>query len=368
MRIAERIAALLIDGQTCQAIGVDVKQYLGFALVLAFLWGCSPGTGVSEPVQKYGGFMQTKEDLLTGQVMAVSYSGYREGQHPDRGDGARPPSAGQVLEDLQILVDHGFSLIRVYDTGAHTQITLDLIERHNLPVKVLLGMWLRAEFSNHEGCPWLDEPIPDEVLAQNRIRNVDEIKRGIELAMRYENIVVAVNVGNEALVDWSDHMVPLERVIEYVRTVRQSVSQPVTVADNYLWWINEGAPLAAEIDFLGVHTYPVWESMSIDQGLAYTIRNIEGVSAALPDKPVLILEAGWATTASEFPNQASEANQARYYAELEEWARGSNVTVFFFEAFDEPWKGDPNNANGAEKHWGLFRVDRTPKLVVEQKR
>jgi exo-beta-1,3-glucanase (GH17 family) len=225
---------------------------------------------------------------------------------------------------------------------------------------------LRAEFSNHEGCPWLDEPIPDEVLAQNRILNAAEIEKGIELAKRHEDIVVAVNVGNEALVDWNDHMVPLEQVIEYVRAVKQSISQPVTVADNYLWWIKDGAPLAAEVDFLGVHTYPAWENKRIDEGLAYTIENIEGVHAALPEKPIVILEAGWATTASEFPDQASEANQARHYAELEEWARASNVTVFFFEAFDEPWKGDPNNPNGAEKHWGLFRVDRTPKLAMER--
>lgn len=54
------------------------------------------------------------------------------------------------------------------------------------------------------------------------------------------------------------------------------------------------------------------------------------------------------TTASEFPDQASEANQARHYADL------------------KPWKGDPNDANGAEKHWGLFKVDRTPKLFMEQ--
>jgi hypothetical protein len=39
--------------------------------------------------------------------------------------------------------------------------------------------------------------------------------------------------------------------------------------------------------------------------------------------------------------------------------------VFFFEAFDEPWKGDPNNPAGAEKHWGLFSVDRTPKKVMQ---
>ena len=335
-------------------------------MALAFMSGCSSDTDVSEPMQEKSGFMQKKEDLLIGEVMAISYSGYREGQHPDRGHGARPPSSEQVLEDLRILVDHGFGLIRVYDTGKHTQMTLEVIERHKLPIKVVLGMWLRAEFSNHEGCSWLDEPIPDEELARNRILNVAEIDRGIELARRYEEIVVAVNVGNEALVDWNDHMVPLERVIEYVRNVKGATSQPVTVADNYLWWINDGALLAAEVDFLGVHTYPAWESKSIDEGLAYTIENIEGVHAALPDKPIVILEAGWATTASEFPDQASEANQARHYTELEEWAQASNVTVFFFEAFDEPWKGDSNNADGAEKHWGLFRVDRTPKLVMEQ--
>ena len=328
--------------------------------------GCSPDSDVTISVAGESDFLQEKDDLLSGELMAISYSGYREGQHPDRGDGARPPSTEQVLEDLQILVDSGFGLIRVYDTGEHSRMTLEVIERHDLPIKVLLGMWLRAEFSNHEGCPWLDEPIPDELLEQNRIRNVAQIDRGIELARRYEDIVVAVNVGNEALVDWNDHMVPLEQVIEYVRKVKGAIAQPVTVAENYLWWINDGAPLAAEVDFLGVHTYPAWEAKSIDEGLAYTIENVEGVYAALPDKPIAILEAGWATTAEEFPVQASEANQARHYAELEEWARASNVTIFFFEAFDEPWKGDLNNANGAEKHWGLFRVDRTPKLVMQQ--
>ena len=85
---------------------------------------------------------------------------------------------------------------------------------------------------------------------------------------------------------------------------------------------------------------------------------------AFPDKPIAILEAGWATTASEFSAQANEANQVRYYDELKDWAAAANTTVFFFEAFDEPWKGDPDNAEGAEKHWGLFRVDRTPKAVL----
>ena len=77
-----------------------------------------------------------------------------------------------------------------------------------------------------------------------------------------------------------------------------------------------------------------------------------------------VLEAGWATTASEFGDRASEENQLRYYEELDDWATGAGMTVFFFEAFDEPWKGNPNNPDGAEKHWGLFFVDRTPKQVM----
>ncbi|HSG98255.1 MAG TPA: glycosyl hydrolase family 17 protein [Woeseiaceae bacterium] len=312
-----------------------------------------------------GGFVQAKDDLLICEVLAISYSGYREGQHPDRGDGARPPSDAQVLEDLQLLVDHGFGLIRVYDTGEHTRMTLELIERHNLPIKVLLGIWLRAEVSNHEGCPWLDEPIPDEELARNRQFNVAEIERGIELGRRFEEIVVAVNVGNEALVDWNDHMVPVEQVIKYVRTVKRALSRPVTVAENYAWWIKDGAPLAAEVDFLGVHTYPVWEHKTIDEGLAYTIQNIEDVGTALPDKPIVILEAGWPSTAREFPDQVNEANQARHIAELRDWATATNVTVFVFEAFDEPWKGHPDHADGAEKHWGLLNVDRQPKGALQ---
>ena len=322
--------------------------------------------GVGNAQDASPGFSQAPGALLEGEVMAVAYSGFREGQHPDRGAGAVNPSDGEILEDLQILVEHGFGLIRLYDSGENSVRTLELIREHDFPVKVLLGIWLRAEVSNHEHCPWLDEPIPDEQLAVNTLANVAEVARGIELAQTFSDIVTAVNVGNEALVIWNDHKVPLEQVIRYVRKVRAAIDQPVTVADNYEWWIEDGAPLAAEVDFLGIHTYPAWEEKTIDEALAYTIENMERVQAALPGKPMAILEAGWATTASEFGGRASEAAQQRYYNEINDWAMQTNTTVFFFEAFDEPWKGNPDNPLGAEKHWGLFFADRSPKLVMRQ--
>ncbi len=331
-----------------------IHALLAFALLAA---GCGNPTD-SEPDAATSGY------LLADTVMAVAYSGFREGQHPDRGDGAVNPSDAEILEDLEILVDHGFDLIRLYDTGENSETTLRLIHENDLPIKVLQGIWLRAEISNHEGCPWLDEPIPETELAANKLANAAEVQQGIDLARQYPDIVVAVNVGNEALVEWNDHMVPLEDVIDYVRQVKAAIEQPVTVADNYEWWIQDGAPLAAEVDFLGIHTYPAWEEKTIDEALAYTIENLDGVAAALPGKPIAVLEAGWATTASEFVDRASEENQVRYYEELRDWATDAGMTVFFFEAFDEPWKGNPDNPDGAEKHWGLFFVDRTPKQVM----
>lgn len=332
------------------------------ALLLAGLVGCNQDDAMHK--QEESSLHQSRDDLIAGEVMAIAYSGFREGQHPDRGMGAKNPSDEEILEDLKILVANDFGLIRLYDAGENSRATLRLIREHELPITVLQGIWLNAEFSNHEGCEWLHEPIPEDELAANVLVNQAEVARGIELANEYSSIVVAVNVANEALVSWNDHMVPVEQVINYVRQVKAQIEQPVTVADNYEWWIEDGAELAREVDFLGIHTYPAWEGKPIDEGLSYTIENLQRVRAALPDKPIAVLEAGWATTAEEFGERASEANQERYYNEINDWAITHNMTIFFFEAFDEPWKGDPARPLGAEKHWGIFNVDRSPKQVM----
>jgi exo-beta-1,3-glucanase (GH17 family) len=81
---------------------------------------------------------------------------------------------------------------------------------------------------------------------------------------------------------------------------------------------------------------------------------------------LLISEAGWASVASEFGERASEEKQLQYYNELMDWAEKMKITTFFFEAFDEDWKGNPDNPMGAEKHWGIYNINRTPKKVMQQ--
>jgi len=298
---------------------------------------------------------------------AVAYSGYRTGQHPDHGQGAKNPSDEQILEDLKILSHNfNFGLIRLYDSRENSRTVLRLIREHNLPLRVMLGIWLNAEISNHRECPWLDEPIPKEELEKNRVYNQEEVERGIELANEYPDIVIAVNVGNEALVSWTDHLVSLKSMLSYVKQVKNAVSQRVTVAENFDWWAKHGAPLAKELDFITVHSYAIWADRDIDEALAFTRSNIDDVRKALPQAQLAIGEVGWATTATEFGDRASEENQARYFREVTEWAAELGVTLFWFEAFDEDWKGDPNSPDGAEKHFGLFTVDRKPKLVMQE--
>ncbi|PJB59440.1 MAG: hypothetical protein CO098_03370 [Bacteroidetes bacterium CG_4_9_14_3_um_filter_41_19] len=48
-----------------------------------------------------------------------------------------------------------------------------------------------------------------------------------------------------------------------------------------------------------------------------------------------------------------------------DWAEQHNITTFWFEAFNEDWKGDPYDVMGAEKHWELFTVDRNTKPVAD---
>lgn len=334
--------------------------------ILALLTLAAAGCGGHESPETARGFevRPLPPDWLSGHARAVSYSGFRVGQHPDRGAGAVNPGTAEVQEDLEILVRDGFGLIRMYDSRENTRTTLELIRRHDLPIKVLLGVWLDAELSNHEGCPWLKEPIPAQTLAANAAANREEVLRGIALANEYRDIVAAVAVGNEALEDWSDHLVPVEQVIAYVRQVRAAVPQPVTVANSYSWWRDHGAALAAEVDFLGAHSYPLFEGQTIDTALAFLASGIAATRAALPKRPLMVLEAGWPTTSSEFPDQASEANQRRHYLDLREWAAATGTTVFFFEAFDEPWKGNADDPLTAEKHFGLYGVDRVPKAAM----
>jgi exo-beta-1,3-glucanase (GH17 family) len=271
---------------------------------------------------------------------AICYSGYREGQNPQK---YIYPSQKEITEDLKIL-EKNWRLIRVYGSDQHSSDILEVIRREDINISVMLGIWLDGE-------PGYEE------------RNNQQIITGIRLANTYKDIISAVNVGNEILASWSNHKVPEETVIQYVKRVQDSVSVPVTVADDFSYWRERGAKLAEVVDFVTMHTYPLWGKQDIDTGIPVTLEHYESVKNALPGKKIIIGEAGWATyTVGEqhAPRAGDEQKQKRYYNELMTWAKENNVIVFIFEAFDEPWKG-----TGTEGHWGLFSEGRQAKPVIQ---
>tara|TARA_R110002050_G_scaffold270050_1_gene412944 strand:+ start:2364 stop:3296 length:933 start_codon:yes stop_codon:yes gene_type:complete len=290
---------------------------------------------------------------------AICYSGFREGQQP----GGIVPSYDEIKEDLLILHNH-WKYLRLYDCDPHSEIVLEVIEKEKLNFKVMLGAYIVAEVNNY-GCPW-GGTYSEEQLEINKNNNVTQIKKLISLANKYPDIICCLSAGNEACVDWTDHYVPVESVINYVKMIKKGAKQPVTFCENYLPWLDKLKDLVEVVDFVSIHTYPVWEYKNLHEAMEYTKHNYYSVADRYPDKLVVITEAGWTTFSNGrgiCPSNVSEEHQQIYYNDLVDWCEENEILTFVFEAFDEPWKGS-DEALEPEKHWGLFKADRTPKLVM----
>jgi len=291
---------------------------------------------------------------------AICYSGFRDGQSPDAGVF---PSKAEITSDLELLQGH-WDALRLYACDTHTERVLAVIAEQGFAFKVMLGAYIAAEVSN-PNCPWGGE-YPAGELAANKRKNQREIERAISLANQYPEIVDVVSAGNEATVDWTDHLVSPESVTQYVAFLQQHINQPVTFCENYVPWLGKLDALAEQVDLISIHTYPVWEYKTIDEALAYTKENYAAVCQHHPHKQVIITEAGWATASNGRgipPENVGEFYQKRYLEELQKWASDEGILVYVFEAFDENWKGSDHPLE-PEKHWGLYRANRQPKLAV----
>lgn len=333
--------------------GTTIGGLMSWALAVACAGSTPPSTtrGVDrEPPRREA---RSLASLLgaSGFREGIAYGPHRAGQSPD---GAQPSDA-ELAEDLEILAAH-WSMIRVYGASDTTERILDRIRERRLPLRVMLGAWVGAE----------DAP-------SDREANEHEISRAIRLANAYPDVVGAVCVGNETQVFWSDHRVPSARLVELLRRVRHEVAQPVTTADDYNFWNRpESEAVAREVDFLVLHAYAMWNRQTLDDAVAWTAQQVDAIRAAHPALVVVLGETGWASAmhpsgdaARQIIGAAGEAEQASFHRRFTEWAARIELPYFFFEAFDEPWKGGPH-PDEVEKHWGLFRLDRTPKPALAE--
>jgi exo-beta-1,3-glucanase (GH17 family) len=220
---------------------------------------------------------------------------------------------------------------------------------------------------NNPGCPWMQTNFSENELKKRAKWNDSRIDALIKIANKYPDVINAVSVGNENTPSWGANNVPVERLIEFAKRLKAETGKPVTFNEGAFEW--EKIPnLAEHMDIISVHSYPLWYGNTVEEALEVNKTWYKKIKALYPDKMIVFSEVGWATDCADFSQmkegQANEENQKKYYNEFWEWADSEKIIAYMFEAFDEPWKGG-NKPNEAEKNWGIFYVDRTPKLLFK---
>ena len=294
---------------------------------------------------------------------AVCYSGYREGQSPLT---CTYPTYEQIVEDIKIIDENGFKYIRMYDPISYAEMTCQVIKDLGVNIKLMLGPGLISEVNN-PGCPWMQKNFSEEELKERAAHNDKNIDNLIKIANKYPDVINAVSVGNENTPNWGANNVTVERLIEFAERLREGTGKPVTFNEGAFEWESLDE-LAKHLDIISVHSYPLWYGNTVEEALEVNKQWYNKIKEKYPDKFVLFSEVGWSTDCADFSQmkegQANEENRKKYYDEFWEWADREKIIAYMFEAFDEPWKGG-KGANEAEKNWGMYKVDRTPKFMLQ---
>jgi exo-beta-1,3-glucanase (GH17 family) len=311
--------------------------------------GCATPTGPGAPrpssTPRALSFVEQGRWLGNG----IAYGPHRDGQRP----GGPAPSVDELREDVRLLAPR-WRVWRMYGADAVSEAVLGVLRTDAPDVKLILGVWIAPETS-------------PEARAENRA----QVDTAIRLAREHHDRVLAINVGNETQVSWSGHRVARDVLLGYLREVRAATAVPVTTADDFSWWLlPESDAVAQEVDFIMVHAYAMWNGAQLEDAVAFTAEKYTAVAARFPGRTIVLGELGWATKRHTEGEQAKlvkgvagEDEQRRFYEAFVAWATERRVPNLYFEAFDENWKGGPH-PDEIEKHWGLFRADRTPKRAL----
>ena len=348
---------------------------------------------------------------------AISYGGYR-GKTREEG-----PSVEQLTDDIRILNAMGVKLLRTYNTSQFPQAErlLEAIRREkmvdpNFEMYVMLGAWVEAKNSwteavwDVENDAWVEGTGPDHTQG-NQENNSREIEAAIRLANEYPDIVKAIAVGNEAMVQWAvTYFVYPKTILKWVNYLQEAKASGalkadvwVTSSDNYESWgggntiyhTEDLTQLFEAVDFVSVHTYPFHDSFynpsfwgvlpdeealsfeemtgfAMDRAVTYAKGQYQSVLDYMAElnieKPVHIGETGWASIDGTAygvngSKAADEYKQKAFHDRLRAWTDEAGISLFFFEAFDEQWK-NADSPDHSENHFGLVTLDNQVKYTL----
>ena len=378
-----------------------MKHFIKISIPIIILVLCSCSTKAESTEAKET--ISAEHILGNPNFTAISFGGYREKIRNIC------PSVIELKEDMKVLSAFNVKILRTYNTQQfpHAERVLKAIkelkeENTSFEMYVMLGAWMEClgaftATRNH--------------AKENLMGNQAEIKRAIELAKEYPDIVKIIAVGNESMVHWAEtYSVYPNVILNYVEQLQKLKKQGelssdlwITSSDNFASWGGGSTDYQSEdldklieaVDYVSMHTYPFhdthynpefWQIDSTDlskskielakEGMLkaknYAVAQYEStrkyIHSISPDKPIHIGETGWATSA--FSNYgvngshaADEFKQKLYYDYMRKWSTAKGLACFYFEAFDEPWK-DTNDEHASENHFGLINIKNEAKYAL----
>jgi hypothetical protein len=305
--------------------------------------------------------------IYSANTKAINYSAYRAGG-PGVGE---IPTDSQITEDLTLLNSAGYTLLRLFDTDISHENILRIAAASFPNLKFQLGIYLAGiAVANQPTCA--------------NSANDTGVQNGIREANAYSN-VVSVSIGNETSF-FSPYM-PVSCLAGYITTVKQGITQPVTADDDYTFYTGSGSnTILPLLDFVSIHTYPMsnpsrWTYQNTGSAAAMMNAALANAKASYDqvatyiaanggaNLPIVVGETGWKATQTN-PNNpletccANPANAKMYYDAMNTWqAAGTGPkVVFYFEAFDEAWKGI--NVTPFDDGWGIWDASRAARYAL----
>ena len=185
-------------------------------------------------------------------------------------------------------------------------------------------------------------------IGNDKTKNDEEIEALIDLGQNgYVDMAV---IGNEVLM--RNELTELE-ILSYIDRVKSALPNiKIGYVDAYYQFLDRPALIDA-CDVILINCYPFWEGYNFDRSTLYLKQMYSVVKNVSKGKPVIISETGW-------PNQGEKINKAlpsslntmKYFISANNWAKSSDVELFYFSSFDESWKVHHEGDVGSR--WGIW--------------
>lgn len=198
-------------------------------------------------------------------------------------------------------------------------------------------------------------------------------------AGQYPEQVYAVTVGSETLYRGNFTGPELLQKINDVKSVLPK-SIKVGTADSWNKFADGtgDALITGGVDLILANAFSYWQGADVGAGAVYTyfddiqqaLGHIQELSGSLNKIEFWNGETGWPTDGGTNYGAATAGTKlaSQYFQEAVCGMLDWGVNVFYFEAFDEPWKPASIGDNGSkqdETHWGAMTAERGMKFSLK---